>query len=46
MKYEEKVSNLDLIHAANIKAGRDKYKTLNQIRKGNVMQRIDQFEAL
>uniref|UniRef100_A0A8C4QY83 Radixin n=1 Tax=Eptatretus burgeri TaxID=7764 RepID=A0A8C4QY83_EPTBU len=36
----------DLLHAENVKAGRDKYKTLRQIRQGNTKQRIDEFEAM
>ncbi|XP_049596740.1 ezrin a [Syngnathus scovelli] len=36
----------DLLHAENMRAGRDKYKTLRQIRMGNTKQRIDEFEAL
>ncbi|XP_056138813.1 moesin-like isoform X2 [Lampris incognitus] len=36
----------DLIHAENVKAGRDKYKTLRQIRQGNTKQRIDEFESM
>ena len=46
LKDSEKLSQLDLIHAENVKAGRDKYKTLKQIRLGNTRDRIDQFEAL
>jgi len=37
---------MDMIHAENVKQGRDKYKTLKQIRKGNTNHRVDQFEAL
>ncbi|KAJ3588170.1 hypothetical protein NHX12_011764 [Muraenolepis orangiensis] len=36
----------DLIHADNVRAGRDKYKTLRQIRQGNTKQRIDEFESI
>ncbi|XP_042354679.1 moesin [Plectropomus leopardus] len=36
----------DIIHAENMKAGRDKYKTLRQIRSGNTKQRIDEFECM
>uniref|UniRef100_A0A8C4HG82 Ezrin a n=1 Tax=Dicentrarchus labrax TaxID=13489 RepID=A0A8C4HG82_DICLA len=36
----------DLLHAENVRVGRDKYKTLRQIRQGNTKQRIDEFEAL
>ncbi|XP_037550982.1 ezrin a [Nematolebias whitei] len=36
----------DMLHAENVRAGRDKYKTLKQIRLGNTKQRIDEFEAL
>jgi len=36
----------DLIHADNVRAGRDKYKTLRQIRSGNTKQRIDEFECM
>jgi len=37
---------MDMIHAENVKQGRDKYKTLKQIRRGNTKNRVDQFEAL
>ncbi|XP_072295952.1 moesin-like isoform X2 [Eucyclogobius newberryi] len=43
---ETKKTPLDLIHAENVKAGRDKYKTLRQIRQGNTKQRIDEFECM
>ncbi|XP_033829939.1 moesin-like [Periophthalmus magnuspinnatus] len=43
---ETKKTPLDLIHAENVKAGRDKYKTLRQIRQGNTKQRIDEFESM
>uniref|UniRef100_A0A8C8IYT4 FERM domain-containing protein n=1 Tax=Oncorhynchus tshawytscha TaxID=74940 RepID=A0A8C8IYT4_ONCTS len=41
---ETKKTANDIIHADNVKAGRDKYKTLRQIRSGNTKQRIDEFE--
>uniref|UniRef100_A0AAY4CI62 FERM domain-containing protein n=1 Tax=Denticeps clupeoides TaxID=299321 RepID=A0AAY4CI62_9TELE len=43
---ETKKTQNDLIHAENVKAGRDKYKTLRQIRQGNTKQRIDEFESM
>lgn len=43
---ETKKTVNDIIHAENVKAGRDKYKTLRQIRSGNTKQRIDEFECM
>ncbi len=36
----------DSIHQDNLKEGRDKYKTLKQIRQGNTKKRIDEFESM
>ncbi len=36
----------DIIHQGNVAHGRDKYKTLKQIRQGNTKQRVDMFEAM
>ncbi|KAF1378773.1 hypothetical protein PFLUV_G00193980 [Perca fluviatilis] len=43
---ESKKTVNDIIHAENMRAGRDKYKTLRQIRSGNTKQRIDEFECM
>ncbi|XP_051876914.1 moesin a [Pristis pectinata] len=43
---ETKKTRNDMLHAENLKAGRDKYKTLRQIRQGNTKQRIDEFESM
>lgn len=43
---ESKLSREDVLHEGNLKEGRDKYKTLKQIRQGNTKQRIDEFEQL
>ena len=46
MKDAAKETANDKLHIANKVAGRDKYKTLKQIRRGNTKQRIDEFENL
>ncbi|CAL8125892.1 unnamed protein product [Orchesella dallaii] len=43
---ETKETTLDKIHKENVKQGRDKYKTLREIRKGNTKRRVDQFENM
>jgi len=45
-KVEQQVTHTDMIHRQNVMAGRDKYKTLKQIRQGNTKQRVDMFEAM
>ncbi|XP_056016183.1 radixin-like isoform X2 [Ostrea edulis] len=45
-KDAEKATLNDVLHEQNVKQGRDKYKTLKQIRSGNTKHRVDQFEAL
>merc|ERR1711913_63176 len=37
-------TTMDKIHKENVKQGRDKYKTLREVRKGNTKRRVDQFE--
>merc|ERR1739844_895382 len=37
-------TTMDRIHKENVKQGRDKYKTLREVRKGNTKRRVDQFE--
>jgi len=36
----------DIIHIENVMQGRDKYKTLKDIRRGNTKKRVDEFERL
>lgn len=43
---ENKRTHNYIIHNENMRQGRDKYKTLRQIRQGNTRQCIDQFEAM
>ncbi|XP_041353815.1 radixin-like isoform X2 [Gigantopelta aegis] len=42
----EKKTKNDILHEGNVKQGRDKYKTLKQIRQGNTKRRVDEFECL
>lgn len=37
---------MDKIHRKNLREGRDKYKTLMEIRRGNTVRRVDLFENL
>ncbi|XP_050296970.1 moesin/ezrin/radixin homolog 1-like [Anthonomus grandis grandis] len=39
-------SELDRIHRINLLEGRDKYKTLRDIRKGNTSRRVEMFENM
>ena len=43
---DSKQSHMDELHAENVKQGRDKYKTLRQIRQGNTKQRVEMFENM
>ena len=43
---DTKQSHMDELHAENVKQGRDKYKTLRQIRQGNTKQRVEMFENM
>lgn len=45
-KDDSKVTKNDVLHQENVKMGRDKYKTLREIRKGNTMRRVDYFENM
>lgn len=43
---ERGITDYDVLHMENKRAGRDKYKTLRQIRGGNTKRRIDQYENM
>lgn len=45
-KDPRKQTKEDIVHQENVKEGRDKYKTLKQIRQGNTKKRIDEFESI
>lgn len=45
-KMETHQTRNDILHRQNVSEGRDKYKTLKQIRQGNTKQRVDMFEAM
>jgi len=45
-KDQSQITKNDLLHVQNVQQGRDKYKTLKQIRQGNTKQRVDMFEAM
>ncbi|XP_046656221.1 moesin/ezrin/radixin homolog 1-like [Daphnia pulicaria] len=45
-KDETKETAMDRLHKENVKQGRDKYKTLREIRKGNTKRRVDQFDFI
>eukprot|EP00054_Salpingoeca_dolichothecata_P012615 m.69953 g.69953 ORF g.69953 m.69953 type:complete len:598 (+) comp20032_c0_seq1:539-2332(+) len=45
-KDSSKLSKLDLLHQENVAAGKDKFKTLRQIRSGNTKTRILDFENM
>uniref|UniRef100_A0A915D7V9 Uncharacterized protein n=1 Tax=Ditylenchus dipsaci TaxID=166011 RepID=A0A915D7V9_9BILA len=46
VKDDKGITDYDVLHMENRRAGRDKYKTLRQIRGGNTKRRIDQYENL
>lgn len=45
-RHEEEETNLDKIHRINVAEGRDKYKTLADIRRGNTVRRVEMFENM
>lgn len=46
VRHDDKITKTDQLHQDNKKAGRDKYKTLKQIRQGNTKRRVDEFESM
>uniref|UniRef100_A0AC35U0I9 Moesin/ezrin/radixin homolog 1 n=1 Tax=Rhabditophanes sp. KR3021 TaxID=114890 RepID=A0AC35U0I9_9BILA len=46
LRNRQQETDYDLLHQENRRAGRDKYKTLRQIRGGNTKRRIDQYENM
>ncbi|XP_023020316.1 moesin/ezrin/radixin homolog 1 isoform X1 [Leptinotarsa decemlineata] len=45
-RQQEQESDLDRIHRINLLEGRDKYKTLADIRRGNTVRRVEMFENM
>ncbi|ESO87249.1 hypothetical protein LOTGIDRAFT_107438, partial [Lottia gigantea] len=45
-KEPEKMTKNDELHQENVRQGRDKYKTLKNICKGDVQRRIDEFRSM
>merc|ERR1712227_1159564 len=43
---DQQETTMDKIHRENVKQGRDKYKTLREVRKCNTKRRVDQFENM
>ncbi|KAL8595099.1 hypothetical protein ACOMHN_019137 [Nucella lapillus] len=43
---ESEATRNDELHEENVRQGRDKYKTLKQIRQGNTKRRVDEFESM
>eukprot|EP00048_Salpingoeca_helianthica_P023380 m.24009 g.24009 ORF g.24009 m.24009 type:complete len:581 (+) comp8601_c0_seq1:2526-4268(+) len=41
-----KLSDMDRLHRGNVEGGRDKFKTLRNIRSGNTKQRVADFENM
>ncbi|KAJ8961737.1 hypothetical protein NQ318_021337 [Aromia moschata] len=45
-RHHEEDTTLDKIHRINLLEGRDKYKTLADIRRGNTIRRVEMFENM